>query len=445
MPKITIIAIGNELIRGRLVDTNSSYIASNLQKIGVGEISIRLIPDKFDEIVETIRESAGRSDFLILTGGLGPTSDDGTRQAIAEAVEKPLVLCKGAMAKLKAYSVRRGRPLNENNRRQAYFPEGAEVITNERGTADAFFVTLSRMSESPVEPEQSEQTQGLRGKKETGLIALPGVPGEMKKLLKDEVLPFLQERFPELPKSSTRTLRCFGLPESLVGERIEQAEIDTGVDLSYRPQFPEIMLQLSVLDQPGSTGLLDSSIDSVKNALGPDCIFCERETEHLPETVLNLLKARSQSLSCAESCSGGLLADSIIAYPGASSVLLASVVAYSDAAKSEFLAVDQTLLEQHGAVSAEVVRAMAAGVKLKTGSDFALSISGIAGPDGGTEEKPVGTVWIGFASAEQVLAFHYELPWSRDSVRRYSVYQSLDILRRHLLGFPFQHEPNSSL
>ena len=418
MAKVTIIAIGNELVSGRLVDTNTAYIAVALRKLGVSNVSARLVADDLVEISGAIKEASNTSDFLILTGGLGPTADDGTRQAIAAAASEELELSEGAKNKLKAFVESRGRVLNENNLRQAYFPRSARILVNDMGTADAFLVKIPRKESSATVP----------------LVSLPGVPREMKKLLDEQVLGILQESLPSLPSFSTTTLRCFGLPESEIGELLEKAMLSPEVEVSYRPQFPEIMLQLSTSANENAERLLEETKSKVVEALGSDRIFSNAESEKLPLTVLKLLTERHKTVAFAESCTGGLLADSFVAHEGASKVLIASVVSYANQAKQDLLSVPAEMLAQHGAVSAEVVKEMAKNVRSIAKSDYALSVSGIAGPGGGTDEKPVGTVWIGLAAEDSLQAFYFKLPWPRDFVRRFSCHQALDILRRKVLG-----------
>ena len=410
--RCAILAIGNELVSGKAVDTNSAYLSHKLYSLGVSEIEITLVGDCLTSITTHLKRFSQNSDLVITTGGLGPTSDDLTRYAIAKAAGVETELNHQSLSKLENLLKRKGRTINDNNRRQVYFPQGAKVIENTLGTADAFICRLDS---------------------NTQVIALPGVPRELKPLIENEVSDFIKAQYDNLSPPSLLQCRIFGIAESDVGEKVEQLNIHDEIQISYRPQFPEIFIEISSRSSE-SKSLLQTTMQQISDALGAENIVSNSVNLDLPAVVSKLLIEKNLTLAAAESCSGGLLAHKLVSLSGSSEFFLGSMVTYSNKAKVNVLGVGEDLLDHHGAVSEEVAKAMAVGAREKTGADLAVSITGIAGPDGGSEEKPVGTVWIGFSSNEEVKAFKNFLPWSREMIREYSVAKALDIVRRNLLS-----------
>lgn len=417
MAHVSIIAIGDELVKGKLVDTNSSYIAGRLGSIGVREVSIRQCADSLESIVRAIDQEKNWADYIITTGGLGPTSDDGTRHAIAAAAQTELELDQASLQRLEEYSAKRNRPLNDNNRRQVYFPVGSEIVLNPIGTANAFITQIPRTAASPV-----------------ALMSLPGVPREAILLCDEELLPRLEKQLSDLTPSVIRAIRCFGLPESHIGETVEACALPANVEVAYRPQFPEILLHLCTPRTVSAADVLEVATTTVRKALGDEFVISDSEELNMPQVVGELLRMNNLSLAAAESCSGGLLAHELVSIPGSSQFFRGSIVSYSNECKQEFLGVRADTLAAHGAVSQEVALEMVEGVRARTKADIAVSITGIAGPDGGSDEKPVGLVWFGLSSKNKSDTFQLQLPWGRDFVRRYSVSYALDLVRRHILG-----------
>lgn len=408
MRKVKIIAIGNELLRGDIVDTNSAWLATALNHIGFSLGSASLCSDNIDEIAKELEQASSKNDLILTTGGLGPTADDLTRDAVASFLGVELKKSDESLARLEANAKSRGRKLHASGHRQAYFPEGAEVFINTIGTADAFLV-----------------------KKEKSVVAsLPGVPKEMKLFFERDLKPWLINYYPDVHKVYAQHLRVFGLSESYLGTVVEGCDLDENVDISYRASFPEIKISFFSANQEAT----ELAHRRVKEAIGDEFIFTESENEHLSETLFKLLKGKT--LSLAESCSGGKIADRIVSTPGASEVLLASIVSYSNDAKEKFLGVRSETLKHYGAVSAEVAKEMAEGIRERTGSDYAISVTGIAGPEGGSEDKPVGSVWIGLASKGKTEAHYFCYKNERNAFRVYVATLALDLLRRLILDYP---------
>lgn len=421
-PRLSLLAIGNELVHGKIVDTNSAAIAQAADAAGLRIRRVVLCGDSGPEILAELKTAIADSSVVITTGGLGPTSDDLTRETLAEAAGVQLIENSEALAKLVAWSEKRKRPLNDNNKKQAFFPEGAERIINPVGTADAFITTLRDPSGRAVP-----------------VISLPGVPREMKTLLAEAVLPWIAARYPAPPQSPAVTFRCFGLSESHLGSVIDGLKLPATIEVAYRPQFPEILISLTHRgNEPlvERTAALSSLRTTVGAAIGEEFIFSESASETMPEVVSQLLAERGITLAAGESCSGGLLAHRLVSLPGASRYFLGSAVTYSNDAKTVLLGVHEAQVQEYGAVSAAVAIEMARGARVRLGAGIAVSVTGIAGPDGGSEEKPVGTFYVGLSTAAGDQAYHYLHVGERNAFRVYSTTAALDLVRRKLLALP---------
>jgi len=420
-PSVILLAIGNELSSGKICDTNSSFLAKGLRSLGFETLGIEIIPDKLSDIESALRRSAQRAELLLTTGGLGPTSDDLTREAVSRTLGKLLEEDARAKAKLEALFNERKRPLHENNYRQVQFPSGAEILTNRLGTADAFVSFFSL------------------GQKTIPIVSLPGVPKELEIIFAETLSPWLQKYFSErLEEVSELSFRCFGCSESFLGRQIESAQLGELFEVAYRPMFPEVLISLLHLgtgDSEKKMAELEQAAKQARAAIGEEYVIAEGPDETLPKVVAKLLSERGLTLSAAESCSGGLVADAFVSIPSASKFFLSSLVTYSNDAKSTFLGVRPGVLERFGAVSAECALEMARGARYRAGANVGVSISGIAGPDGGSAEKPVGTFFIGLATAGFEQAWEFFYPHERNMFRKYSSYLALDVIRRHLLGF----------
>jgi nicotinamide-nucleotide amidase len=413
MPKISIIAIGNELTRGKIIDSNSAFISSNLHNLGFLGTEISLIGDNVDAIEAEIRQKAKNCDLIITTGGLGPTSDDCTRDGIANAAQSPLEFNQLAYNKLEALCKKRNRELNQNNKRQVYFPKNSLIIENQIGTADAFI--------SQIKGEQN---------KNVPCISLPGVPREMHKLFLESIAPWIKINFKNLHPPITKSLRIFGLAEAKIGEVIEALGIEKEIDFSYRPQFPEILMQLTISSHlKNAEDRVNKARKQIISALGENIVFSELEEENIYFTTLKLLKNKKLTFAIAESCTGGLLAHRFTGLPGASEAFLLSVVTYSNFSKERLLNISNSTLERHGAVSSEVALLMAKNIRTLSSSDIGIGITGIAGPDGGTIDKPVGTIWIGFSSDKYEFSELLTLPWDRQLNQEYAAAFAANLLR----------------
>ena len=403
MPRISILAIGSELLDGRTQDTNSSFMAARLAEFGIKPGQFLVCDDVAGEIVGALRYLGSLSDFIIVTGGLGPTTDDVTREAVAEYSGRPLVFSTEEHEFLRAYFEKRNRTLGENHRRQALLPEGAERIPNPVGTASGFILRSSGIV----------------------LTVLPGVPAELERMFVDTVENLISEHCGgEILR--TTLFRIFGLPESEVGDRIEALHIPEDVFVSYRAMFPEIQVKLKTA---GDQHYLDEVAERVRGGVGGERIFSSDLKKDFEVTLRDMFISHGRTAAAAESCTGGMLGQILTGVPGASEYYLGGIVTYSNESKCALLGVDPNLLAAHGAVSGEVASAMAQGAKRAFGSDFAVSITGIAGPEGGSDEKPVGTFFTGLAAPDGVTFRKWFFPYGRERIRRYACFVAMDALR----------------
>lgn len=417
-----ILAVGDELTLGQSLDTNSRFLADRLMALGIRTIEHATVPDDEPAIADAITRLASRTDLVIVSGGLGPTADDLTRQALAKAAGDEIVEDREALDAIRRWATRLGRSLTDAHRLQARRPASAACLPNSHGTAPGLH---ARLGERPVD-----------------VFCLPGPPRELRPMLETHVVPLL--RPPTDLVVRTRFLRTFGLGESDVASRLG--------DLLARDQSPLVGLTASSgivtcrirWEAPGSPDEADARIESVaatiRQALGPT-VFGEGDTD-LPEAVLGLLRARSQTLAVAESCTGGLLGAMLTTVPGASTAFTGGWITYTNDLKTRQLGVPPSLFVENGlgAVSSETARAMAVGALERAGSDHALAITGIAGPDGGSEAKPVGTVWVAqvsrppdAATAPPVEVRRFVFPYEREAVRLWSAHSALGMLRLRLI------------
>ena len=421
-----ILAIGHEVVARPEDETNSAFLAAGLAEIGWSVTQISLVPDNISQIAAELRHLSCSSSLIITTGGLGPTSDDLTREAVAEVLGAELELSEDSWKKLVENYERRGRPLHENSKRQSYFPKGATVISNPVGTADAFRTTGYGCMD-----------------RECSIVCLPGVPHEMKYLMNSAIFPWLTEVFPPSITSCSSVLKCFGASESYIGSAVEACTVAENIHVAYRASFPVVTVSFTARGNATREALrqhVQAASRNAKLAIGEEFVFGEDAGTTLGSVVGDLLSQRGLSLACAESCTGGLISDMLVSIPGASKYFLGSVVSYADLAKSVFLGVPRELLQRVGAVSAEVAQEMALGVRCRTGADIGVSVTGIAGPSGGTADKPIGTVWIGLSTEKGVEATSHLWPAERNRFRLYTAALALDVVRRKLLNYPLTWE-----
>jgi nicotinamide-nucleotide amidase len=413
--KLEIVTVGTELLLGATVDTNGAELGRALASVGAEVTRRTAVPDRPDAIRAAVADALERTGFVLTTGGLGPTRDDVTKTVVAELFGKRLVLDEPLLAGVAARFRHLGRPMPASNRGQAEVPEGATILPNPRGTAPGLWV------------------EDARGRV---AVLLPGVPREMRGLLADEVLPRLARRAagggaPRVVLS--RTIRTTGVGESALAERIGPIEEEIApLTLAYLPSPDGVDLRLTAwgLERGEADARLAAAAGRLERLAGEHCYGAD--AVDLAAVVLDALRRGRHHLGLAESCTGGLVAERITNIPGASDTFIGGVVAYADVIKTAALKVPLETLEAHGAVSEETVRAMAEGAQRLFSADTALAVTGIAGPGGGTPEKPVGTVWLAARVHTTTRAVQRVLPGDRDEIRRRSAQAALDLLRRLL-------------
>lgn len=383
-----ILAIGDELIHGALLDTNSKWLAGQLESIGVVVDRFTVTSDDPDQLRAALRDACARAEVVVATGGLGPTLDDRTRDIAAELCGGPLVFHPESWAATQAWLQVRGRPVPESNRRQAFLPQGATAIANPVGTAPGFDVRIGRAR----------------------LFALPGVPREMQELTRAHVLPAIAA-MPGLQPTAQHWLRILGPSEALLGERIEPfmvARRNPAVGITASGGLLTIRIVGTAATSAAAAAAVAATAAELRPLVG-EWLFAEG-TQELPELVVQRLAGAGRSLALAESCTGGAIAARLVDVPGASAVFRGGVVAYANAAKQALLGVPEALLATHGAVSEPVAAAMADGARARFQADLAVAVTGVAGPGGGTPDKPVGTVCFGLAAATGTRAWTARFP-----------------------------------
>ncbi|WP_456430749.1 competence/damage-inducible protein A [Thermosulfuriphilus sp.] len=418
-----IIAIGDELISGRVTNTTSFYLARRLFDLGYPVVRILTIGDSPQEIKEALKKALSRASFVIVSGGLGPTTDDITNEAVAEALSRRLHFFPEIMSRVEARLEELGRQVLPSHKKLALLPEGAEVLDREGWAAGYLLVE----GEKPV-------------------FFLPGVPRQLEDLFEREVIPRLRRFIPQRVSIRQRVLKVFGLQETEVNLRLEEiARGLQGLKVGYYPVFPEVHITLTSLarDEVSAGDLLEEATIKVREALGP-FVFGEGQ-ETLESVVGRLLRHRSARVAVAESCTGGLIASRFTRVPGSSAWFDRGVVTYSNEAKVEILKVPKEIIDSRGAVSRETAAAMARGMLAISGVDYALSVTGIAGPSGGSPQKPVGTVFIALAQRERVKVQRFQFSGTRHMIQLITSETALDWLRRHLAygedipGYPSAH------
>jgi nicotinamide-nucleotide amidase len=408
---VEIVAIGDELLSGATVDSNAARIARELEPIGLRVTHKATVRDKADAIADAVSDGLRRAGAVITTGGLGPTQDDRTKSAVAFVLGRPLEFREDLWEALQERWSRRGK-IPDTNRTQAEVPVGAEVLPNPRGTAP-----------------------GLALDCELGIcIMLPGPPHEMQHILTESVVPFLAARADTgAPKPFRRYLRTAGIAESAIAEQVADGLEDLPIEVAYLPEIDcnDIRLTGWAVDESEIKGPLDEAVGRLRALLGLH-IYADGARD-LAEVVGALLLERGLTVAVAESCTGGLIAQRLTDWPGASEYFWGGLVTYDDQAKVELLGVSEETLERHGAVSRETALEMVDGVSKRSGSAAAIAVTGIAGPSGGTDEKPVGTVWLAVRVQGEETAKRRHYPGTRDMVQKRAAQGSLDLLRRTLL------------
>jgi nicotinamide-nucleotide amidase len=407
-----LITIGDEILIGQVTDTNVVWISTQLNKIGVSVGEMVTVSDESKQITDTLDRYMGRYDLVIMTGGLGPTKDDLTKPTLAKYFNSPMVTVPEVAEKITAYFKERGRTMIKSNMEQADVPEACEALVNNHGSAPGMWFERNG----------------------TILVALPGVPYEMRGLMKDEVLPRIRNLV-KVPNVVHRTIMTQGVPESYLAELLKEWESDLPdcVKLAYLPRPGIVRLRLSASGKCASdSGQMLEIIEGKLLKIIPQHIFGYDDIS-LEQSLGDLLKEKGLSVSTAESCTGGNIARLITSVSGSSGYFTGSVIAYQNNIKTEVLNVEEAVINNHGAVSQQVVEQMAHGVRNRFKTDTAIATSGIAGPLGGSQEKPVGTTWICVVCGDRTVARNFRFGGTRERIIAQASYAGMQLLRRLIL------------
>lgn len=429
---VEIVNTGSELMLGRVLNTHQQWLCRQLADLGHVVRRQVAVADTGSDIQKAVREALGRSDVVITTGGLGPTSDDITRELIAQLLGRKLVPSAEVRAHIEDFFAKRGRPRPAMTDVETLVPQGALVFLNQTGTAPGLAMrVLPGEGEDGKKPIRPVALARRASPAKKWLIMLPGPPRELRPMFEAAVVPLLKREF-AAEIFVCRTVRSTGIGESRVQELIEaevQPFVELGLQVGYCARPGAVDVRLAASGEEASR-LVGGAETAVKRQLGSS-IFGHDDDE-LEAVVIGLLSAQAKSLAVAESCTGGNIGHRLTNVPGASAVFRGGVISYANAAKENLLGVRPETLRRHGAVSEAVAREMAAGAREKFQSDFALAVTGIAGPDGGTPEKPVGTVFIALAAKDGVTVEKRLNPWDRLTFKDVTATQALDLLRRRL-------------
>lgn len=410
MKKASIITIGDEILYGQITDTNSAWIAEQLTLIGLKVVWKVSVGDNKEQIQEALNDAAAKTDVVVITGGLGPTKDDITKATLCAFFGGELVLHKDALEHLNAFFRIRDKELSALNRYQAYLPESCKYVVNRFGTAPAMFF------------EKDEKL----------FFSLPGVPYEMKGIMQEEILPLLSGQGSAVTHKIIRTI---GIAESDLSDQLNEWEsaLPEQIKLAYLPSIGEVKLRLTAIGKSleENEAIIEREVEKVKTLIS-EYIY-SFDNKSLEETVGKLLRENKLRLATAESCTGGYLSHLITSVAGSSDYFSGSVIAYSNDVKKNLLSVNAETLAKYGAVSEETVREMAEGARKLLGADLAVSTSGIAGPSGGTAEKPIGTVWVALADSRGTIAKRMRLGEQRELNIKRSALAVLNMIRQRIV------------
>lgn len=409
-----IITIGDEILIGQIIDTNSAYIAKELNKIGISVYQISSVQDHREHILQALEEACSRADLILITGGLGPTKDDITKHTLCEYLGDTLVLNEEVLAHIEyLFEKYISTPISEMNRKQALVPSRATILHNKYGTAPGMWMH--------------------RGKQI--LVSMPGVPFEMKSLMQHEVLPRIQSAF-HRPFILHRTIMTYGLGESAIAERIEdwENELPQFVKLAYLPNLGKVRLRLTAKgsDKEMIIEAVDTAIQKLYGIIG-DIIYGEEEEGSLESGIAKIMTQKGLTLATAESFTGGKIAEQLTTIPGASSYFKGSVVGYATQVKKEVLGIPQDLIAKHSVVSAEVAKTMAVNVRDMFKADYAISTTGNAGPTKGDSDEEIGTVYIAIATPKSVFAERFSMGNHRVRIVQKSVHKAFELLKKEIL------------
>ncbi|ANE49905.1 competence/damage-inducible protein A [Flavisolibacter tropicus] len=408
----SIITIGDELLIGQTIDTNSAFIGQSLNKIGIWLKRRVAVGDVKDEILNALQEQSKNNDIIIITGGLGPTADDITKPALCEYFNSSLIVDENVLQHVTNIFARFNRPMIERNAKQAEVPDNCLVLHNERGTAPGMWFE----------------------KDDVIYISLPGVPHEMKGLIEHQVIPRLLQKL-ELPAVSHRTLLTAGQGESVIADKLTtfEAALPSHIKLAYLPAYGMVRLRLTGRTNDASTLEIELGeyFDQLKGLVN-EWMVADKDIS-IAEAIIQLFKTKGKTLATAESCTGGYIAHLITSIAGSSAIYNGSIVSYANSAKENLLGVEPSTLQEFGAVSEETVQQMAQGVLKAMSTDYAIATSGIMGPDGGSPEKPVGTVWIAVANKERTKAIKLHFRFDRQRNIELTAHTALNLLRLFIL------------
>lgn len=408
--KAEILAVGTEILLGDIVNTNAQYIAKRLADIGIGVYHQTVVGDNEERLLKAYELAFERADIVIATGGLGPTKDDLTKEIGAKYFHKELILDEDSLNQIEVFFSRLNRPIGETNKKQAYIPEGARILSNPNGTAPGCIIDENNKI----------------------LVMLPGPPKEMIPMFENHVVPYI-EKFSDGVLVS-KVLRVVGMGESTMAEIVEDImdKFTNPTVAPYAKDFEAILrITAKAKTKEEAEKLIIPVEKEIRNRLG-DNIYSEGENT-LENVVGEMLVSKNLTIATAESCTGGLLAGTLINYPGISASFMEGAITYSNEAKMKRLGVKEETLAKFGAVSEETAREMAEGIAKAANTDIGISVTGIAGPGGGTEEKPVGLVYVGLYIKGKVSVKKFNIPRDRQYVRRRTVMTTLDWLRRELI------------
>ncbi len=405
-----ILAVGTELLMGQIVNTNAQYISSKLPEAGVGVYYHSVVGDNPDRLEDSLKLALERCDIVITTGGLGPTQDDLTKETISRVCGKQLVIHEESLNKIKDYFSRLGRQMTPNNEKQAYMPEGCIVLKNNNGTAPGCIIEMG----------------------EKVVVMLPGPPIEMKPMFLDYVMPYFKNKGDYSLESVI--LRIFGIGESAMETKIlDLIDGQTNPTIATYAKEGEVTIRVTASVPKGESAeqILMPVVNEIKKRTGENLYSDKDET--LDCLAAGLLLKNNITIATAESCTGGLISEMLTDIPGISRVFMGGAVTYSNEAKMEYLGVKEQTLQAHGAVSRETAAEMAEGIRKRLKTDIGISVTGIAGPGGGTTEKPVGLVYIGLSGDSGTITKELRLSGNRKKIRTITALNVFDLIRRHIL------------
>jgi nicotinamide-nucleotide amidase len=417
LKRVVLLSTGDELMSGKIADTNAQWLADRFYTLGLEVAAVLTVGDFRERLVWAWEQAFEMGDLVVSTGGIGPTADDLTTETLAGILGEELRFDEYTAERMRRLFEGMRRPMPENNLKQAWFPESSVIVPNALGTAPGYRVSTER------------EVRGETVMRH--LVVLPGVPREMKRMFDETVIPWVVEQQGDASPPVARTFQTFGMSESALDEAVAEVIPEGAARVSFRASFPKIGVTLLTRGE-NAEARLEALAATLRERLG-GAVYAEGETL-MEQAAGEALRARGATVAVAESCSGGLIGSRLTDIPGSSEYFIADFVTYSNAAKRKILGVPAAVLETHGAVSEETVRHMAEGARERTGADIAVATSGIAGPGGGTEERPVGTVCFALATPEGTISRRHQLWGSRDWVKLLTSQIALDWIRRWAKG-----------